>query len=98
MTKVDDGVLLCESKGWHTQPEVFWQDDEEDFLLGESTETVKDADGLYNVSSRITVAESHSTNFTCVIIDRNTNQFKEAYFIVPGCNLFKTFTILDLNA
>ena len=84
MTNVDSGVLQCESKGWYPEPEVFWQDGEENFLSAESTETVRGPDGLYTVSSRVTVEKKYGNNFTCGVVDGTTNQIRETYIILPG--------------
>uniref|UniRef100_A0A667Z6P3 Ig-like domain-containing protein n=1 Tax=Myripristis murdjan TaxID=586833 RepID=A0A667Z6P3_9TELE len=53
-------VLDCESKGWHPKPELFWLDGEGNLLPAGAPETVRGPDGLYTVSSRVTVEKSHS--------------------------------------
>ncbi|XP_062301296.1 uncharacterized protein LOC134006224 [Scomber scombrus] len=76
-------VLQCESKGWNPQPEVFWQDGEGNLLSAGPTETVRGPDGLYTVSSRVTVENKHSNNFTCRVQQNNINQTRETYIIIP---------------
>ncbi|CAK6983561.1 uncharacterized protein LOC128384063 [Scomber scombrus] len=75
-------VLQCESKGWHSQPEVFWLDSEGNLLSAGPTETVRAPDGLYTVSSRVTVEKSHSNNFTCRVQQNKINQIRETHIIV----------------
>ncbi|XP_062301171.1 selection and upkeep of intraepithelial T-cells protein 6-like [Scomber scombrus] len=74
-------VLQCESKGWHPQPEVFWLDGEGNLLSAGPTETVRGPDGLYTVSSRVTVEKSHNNNFTCRV--RQNNQTRETHIYIP---------------
>uniref|UniRef100_A0A667YUL5 Ig-like domain-containing protein n=1 Tax=Myripristis murdjan TaxID=586833 RepID=A0A667YUL5_9TELE len=64
--KLSSGVVLeCESKGWYPEPELFWLDAEGKLLSAGAPETVRGPDGLYTVSSRVTVEKSHSNSFTC---------------------------------
>uniref|UniRef100_A0A667Z257 Ig-like domain-containing protein n=1 Tax=Myripristis murdjan TaxID=586833 RepID=A0A667Z257_9TELE len=66
VTKNSSGVVLeCESKGWYPEPELFWLDAEGKLLSAGAPETVRGPDGLYTVSSRVTVEKSHSNSFTC---------------------------------
>ncbi|XP_029932739.1 butyrophilin subfamily 3 member A2-like, partial [Myripristis murdjan] len=57
-------VLECESKGWYPEPELFWLDAEGKLLSAGAPETVRGPDGLYTVSSRVTVEKSHNNSFT----------------------------------
>uniref|UniRef100_A0A667YUC9 Ig-like domain-containing protein n=1 Tax=Myripristis murdjan TaxID=586833 RepID=A0A667YUC9_9TELE len=45
----------CESKGWYPEPELFWLDAEGKLLSAGAPETVRGPDGLYTVSSRVTL-------------------------------------------
>ncbi|XP_029932572.1 butyrophilin subfamily 3 member A2-like [Myripristis murdjan] len=66
INKSSSGVVLeCESKGWYPEPELFWLDAEGKLLSAGAPETVRGPDGLYTVSSRVTVEKSHSNSFTC---------------------------------
>uniref|UniRef100_A0A667YUN6 Ig-like domain-containing protein n=1 Tax=Myripristis murdjan TaxID=586833 RepID=A0A667YUN6_9TELE len=66
VTESSSGVVLeCESKGWYPEPELFWLDAEGKLLSAGAPETVRGPDGLYTVSSRVTVEKSHSNSFTC---------------------------------
>ncbi|XP_067380127.1 butyrophilin subfamily 3 member A2-like isoform X2 [Channa argus] len=75
-------VLQCESKGWYPEPEVLWLDGEGNFLSAGPTETVRGPDGLYNVSSRVTVGKRHGHRFTLRVQQNNTNQTRETHIDV----------------
>ncbi|XP_076580481.1 butyrophilin-like protein 10 isoform X2 [Chaetodon auriga] len=78
------GVLLdCASEGWHPQPEVSWLDAEGNVLPAGPTGTVRGPDGLYAVSSRVTVEKRHNNTFTCRVQQKNINQTRETRVHVP---------------
>ncbi|XP_078137941.1 butyrophilin subfamily 1 member A1-like [Centroberyx gerrardi] len=81
-------VLGCESKGWYPEPEVFWLDGEGNILSAGPTETVRGPDGLYTVSSRVTVEKTDTNRFTCRVQQQNINQTRETQIHVPGKNVF----------
>ncbi|XP_070849853.1 butyrophilin subfamily 3 member A2-like [Chaetodon trifascialis] len=70
-------VLSCESEGWYPQPEVSWLDAEGHVLPAGPTETVRGPDGLYTVSSRVTVDKRHSNTFTCRVQQKTISQTRE---------------------
>ncbi|XP_071315709.1 butyrophilin subfamily 2 member A2-like [Trachinotus anak] len=76
-------VLQCESKGWYPEPEVLWLDGEGKLLPAGPTETVRGPDGLYTVSSRVTVEKRHSNSFTCRVQQKDINQTRETHIQVP---------------
>uniref|UniRef100_UPI003AB06819 butyrophilin subfamily 1 member A1-like n=1 Tax=Centroberyx gerrardi TaxID=166262 RepID=UPI003AB06819 len=76
-------VLGCESKGWYPEPEVFWLDGEGNILSAGPTETVRGPDGLYTVSSRVTVEKTDTNRFTCRVQQQNINQTRETHIHVP---------------
>uniref|UniRef100_A0A667Z2K9 Ig-like domain-containing protein n=1 Tax=Myripristis murdjan TaxID=586833 RepID=A0A667Z2K9_9TELE len=78
VSKSSSGVVLeCESKGWYPEPELFWLDAEGKLLSAGAPETVRGPDGLYTVSSRVTVEKSHSNSFTCRVQQLSINQSRE---------------------
>ncbi|XP_078137924.1 CD276 antigen-like [Centroberyx gerrardi] len=84
ITKNSSGVVLgCESKGWYPEPEVFWLDGEGNILSAGPTETVRGPDGLYTVSSRVTVEKTDTNRFTCRVQQQNINQTRETHIHVP---------------
>ncbi|XP_071371068.1 butyrophilin subfamily 1 member A1-like, partial [Centroberyx affinis] len=76
-------VLGCESKGWYPEPEVFWLDGEGNILSAGPTETVRGPDGLYTVSSRVTVEKTDTNRFTCRVQQQNINQTRETHIHIP---------------
>ncbi|XP_041820729.1 butyrophilin subfamily 3 member A2-like [Chelmon rostratus] len=83
ISKVSNGVKLeCKSEGWYPQPEVFWLDAEGKLLPAEPAEAVRGPDGLYTVSSRVTVEKRHNT-FTCRVHQKNISQTRETHIHVP---------------
>ncbi|XP_065818190.1 golgin subfamily A member 6-like protein 25 [Labrus bergylta] len=84
MTKNNNGVLLeCESADWYPEPEMFWLDGEGNLLSAEPTETVRGPDGLYTVSSRVTVEKRHGRKFTCRVTQSKINQTREKHITIP---------------
>uniref|UniRef100_A0A667YUX5 Ig-like domain-containing protein n=1 Tax=Myripristis murdjan TaxID=586833 RepID=A0A667YUX5_9TELE len=77
-------VLECESKGWYPEPELFWLDAEGKLLSAGAPETVRGPDGLYTVSSRVTVEKSHSNSFTCRVQQSKIQQTRESQIHIPG--------------
>ncbi|XP_029932553.1 butyrophilin subfamily 3 member A2-like [Myripristis murdjan] len=84
VTKSSSGVVLeCESKGWYPEPELFWLDAEGKLLSAGAPETVRGPDGLYTVSSRVTVEKSHSNSFTCRVQQSKIQQTRETQIHIP---------------
>ncbi|XP_029932751.1 butyrophilin subfamily 2 member A2-like [Myripristis murdjan] len=84
VTKSSSAVVLeCESKGWYPEPELFWLDAEGKLLSAGAPETVRGPDGLYTVSSRVTVEKSHSNSFTCRVQQLSINQSRDTHIHVP---------------
>ncbi|XP_051800176.1 uncharacterized protein LOC110972293 [Acanthochromis polyacanthus] len=75
--------LECESAGWYPEPEVLWLDGEGNLLSAGPTETVRGPDGLYAVSSRVTVEKRHSNKLTCRVQQNNIKQSRETWIHVP---------------
>ncbi|XP_029932757.1 butyrophilin subfamily 1 member A1-like [Myripristis murdjan] len=85
VTESSSGVVLeCESKGWYPEPELFWLDAEGKLLSAGAPETVRGPDGLYTVSSRVTVEKSHSNSFTCRVQQLSINQSRDTHIHIPG--------------
>uniref|UniRef100_A0A672HJZ2 Ig-like domain-containing protein n=1 Tax=Salarias fasciatus TaxID=181472 RepID=A0A672HJZ2_SALFA len=58
-------VLCCESAGWYPEPELLWLDSEGKLLSAGPPRTLRGPDGLYSVSSRVTVETRPSNTFSC---------------------------------
>ncbi|KAF7641870.1 hypothetical protein LDENG_00269970, partial [Lucifuga dentata] len=76
-------VLACDANGWYPEPEVFWLDGEGRALSAGHPETLRSPDGLYAVSSRVTVEKIHGNTFTCSLRQNNINQTTETHVHVP---------------
>ncbi|XP_074525730.1 butyrophilin subfamily 2 member A1-like [Halichoeres trimaculatus] len=85
VSQSSDGVVLqCESKGWYPEPEMFWLDAEGNLLSSALTETLRGPDGLYTVSSRLTVERRHRNTFTCRVTQRDINHSTEDNTTLTG--------------
>ncbi|XP_030610035.1 butyrophilin subfamily 3 member A2-like [Archocentrus centrarchus] len=80
-------VLECESNGWYPEPQLLWLNSEGKLISAEPTKTVRGSDGLYTVSSKVSVEKGHSYSFTCRVQQKNISQIKEAHIHVSD-NLF----------
>ncbi|XP_044040341.1 butyrophilin subfamily 2 member A2-like [Siniperca chuatsi] len=87
-------VLQCESAGWYPEPEVLWLDGEGKLISAGPTETIRGPDGLYTVSSRVTVVKRHGNSFTCRVQQQNINQARETHIHVPAA-VFMVQSSLD---
>ncbi|KAF7646782.1 hypothetical protein LDENG_00182470 [Lucifuga dentata] len=76
-------VLACDANRWYPEPEVFWLDGEGRVLSAGHPETLRGPDGLYAVSSRVTVEKIHGNTFTCSLRQNNINQTRETHVHVP---------------
>ncbi|MEQ2312072.1 hypothetical protein AMECASPLE_027248, partial [Ameca splendens] len=77
------GVMLdCSSAGWYPEPDVFWLDGEGNIMSAGPTDKVRGSDGLYRVSSRVTVEKRHNNNFTCRVQQKDINRTRETHIYV----------------
>uniref|UniRef100_A0A3Q2PNZ9 Ig-like domain-containing protein n=1 Tax=Fundulus heteroclitus TaxID=8078 RepID=A0A3Q2PNZ9_FUNHE len=97
------GVKLdCSSAGWFPEPEIFWLDGEGSIMSAGAAETIKGPDGLYTVSSRVTVEKRHNNNITCRVQQKDINQTRETHFYVqdgsfvpqPDCSVSVSFAVI----
>ncbi|KAL4007899.1 hypothetical protein ACER0C_001751 [Sarotherodon galilaeus] len=77
-------VLECKSNGWYPEPQMLWVDSEGKPSSFEPTKNVRGSDGLYSVSSKVTVEKGQSYSFTCKVQQKNISQIKEAHIHVSG--------------
>uniref|UniRef100_A0A8C7Y3F2 Ig-like domain-containing protein n=1 Tax=Oryzias sinensis TaxID=183150 RepID=A0A8C7Y3F2_9TELE len=92
--------LWCESAGWHPKPDVSWLDETGEPLPAERVETLRDADGLFRVSSRVLVDKRRSNSATCRLQTQSIAQSREACFHIRGelSLIFKCVQILPIAA
>ncbi|XP_034533036.1 butyrophilin subfamily 1 member A1-like [Notolabrus celidotus] len=90
LSKVSDKVSLdCRSVGWFPEPELLWLDSEGKEFSDGPTETHRGPDGLFTVSSRVTVEKRESNIFTCRVHQRNINQTRETHIQI-SVDFFET--------
>ncbi|XP_035759972.1 butyrophilin subfamily 3 member A2-like [Neolamprologus brichardi] len=77
-------VLECKSNGWYPEPQMLWVDSEGKPISVEPTKNVRGSDGLYTVSSKVTVEKGQSYSFTCKVQQKNISQIKETHIHVSG--------------
>ncbi|CAI5661041.1 unnamed protein product [Oreochromis niloticus] len=77
-------VLECKSNGWYPEPQMLWVYSEGKPVSVEPTKNVRGSDGLYTVSSKVTVEKGQSYSFTCKVQQKNISQIKEAHIHVSG--------------
>lgn len=64
----DGGVRVsCLSSGWYPEPHVLWSNGRGEPLRPASKETPRNADGLFNVSSSVVLAEHSDPTLTCLV-------------------------------
>ncbi|XP_035985587.1 butyrophilin subfamily 3 member A2-like [Fundulus heteroclitus] len=97
------GVMLdCSSAGWFPEPEMFWLDGEGSIMSAGAADKTRSPDGLYTVSSRVTVEKRHNNNITCRVQQKDINQTRETHFYVqdgsfvpqPDCSVSVSFTVI----
>uniref|UniRef100_A0A3Q2E384 Ig-like domain-containing protein n=1 Tax=Cyprinodon variegatus TaxID=28743 RepID=A0A3Q2E384_CYPVA len=77
------GVMLdCSSAGWYPEPEIIWLDGEGKIMFAGATEKTKGLDGLYTISSRVTVEKRHNNNITCKVQQKDINQTREKHIYI----------------
>uniref|UniRef100_A0A3Q2D7L5 Ig-like domain-containing protein n=1 Tax=Cyprinodon variegatus TaxID=28743 RepID=A0A3Q2D7L5_CYPVA len=76
-------ILDCSCAGWYPEPEVIWLHGEGNIISAGPPETITDSDGVYNVSSRVTVEKRHNNYFTCRLQQKDINQTKETHIHIP---------------
>ncbi|XP_045072941.1 butyrophilin subfamily 2 member A1-like [Coregonus clupeaformis] len=76
--------LLCESEGWHPEPELVWLDSKGVHLSAGPPETHRDFKGFYTVKQHVIVQETDANHFTCRVQQRRINEKKETMVHVPN--------------
>ncbi|XP_047242652.1 butyrophilin subfamily 3 member A3-like [Girardinichthys multiradiatus] len=99
----NSGVMLdCSSAGWYPEPEVSWLDGEGNIMSAGPADKVRGPDGLYRVSSRVTVEKRHNNNVTCRVQQKDINQTRETHiyvqdgsFVPPSdCSVSISFSVM----
>ncbi|KAL0983767.1 hypothetical protein UPYG_G00132500 [Umbra pygmaea] len=81
----DGGMgLLCESEGWHPEPELVWLDSKGVSLSDGRPETQRELNGFYTVKQQVIVQETDTNRFTCRVLQRWINVKVETEVHVPS--------------
>uniref|UniRef100_A0A673ZLU0 Ig-like domain-containing protein n=1 Tax=Salmo trutta TaxID=8032 RepID=A0A673ZLU0_SALTR len=76
--------LLCESEGWHPQPELVWLDSKGVHLSAGPPETHRDFKGFYTVKQHVIVQETDTNRFTCRVQQSLINEKMETEVHLPS--------------
>ncbi|CDQ78730.1 unnamed protein product [Oncorhynchus mykiss] len=76
--------LLCESEGWHPEPELVWWDSKGVHLSAGPPEIDKDSKGFYTVKQHVIVQETDSNRFTCRVQQSRINEKMETEIHLPS--------------
>ncbi|XP_036816883.1 butyrophilin subfamily 2 member A1-like isoform X7 [Oncorhynchus mykiss] len=81
--------LLCETEGWHPEPELVWLDSKGVHLSAGPPEIDKDSKGFYTVKQHVIVQETDTNRFTCRVQQSQINEKMETEIHLPS-ELFDT--------
>ncbi|XP_052356495.1 butyrophilin subfamily 1 member A1-like isoform X2 [Oncorhynchus keta] len=81
--------LLCESEGWHPEPQLVWLNSNGVHLSAGPPETHRDFEGLYRVKQYVIVQETDTNRFTCRVQQSRNNEKMETEIHLPS-ELFYT--------
>ncbi|XP_047242651.1 butyrophilin subfamily 3 member A2-like [Girardinichthys multiradiatus] len=99
----NSGVMLdCSSAGWYPEADIFWLDGEGNIMSAGPADKIRGPDGLYRVSSRVTVEKRHNNNVTCRVQQKDINQTRETHIYVqdgsfippPDCSVSISFSVM----
>ncbi|XP_036843832.1 butyrophilin subfamily 2 member A1-like isoform X2 [Oncorhynchus mykiss] len=76
--------LLCETEGWHPQPELVWWDSKGVHLSAGPPEIDKDFKGFYRVKQHVIVQETDTNRFTCRVQQSRINEKMETEIHLPS--------------
>ncbi|XP_036843739.1 butyrophilin subfamily 1 member A1-like isoform X5 [Oncorhynchus mykiss] len=81
--------LLCESEGWHPEPELVWLNSKGVHLSAGPPEIHRSFKGFYRVKRHVIVQETDTNRFTCRVQQRQINEKMETEIHLPS-ELFYT--------
>ncbi|XP_045543139.1 butyrophilin subfamily 2 member A1 isoform X2 [Salmo salar] len=76
--------LLCESEGWHPEPELLWLDSKGVHFSARTLETHRDFKGFYRVKQHVIVQETDTNRFTCRVQQSRINEKMETEVHLPN--------------
>uniref|UniRef100_A0A6Q2Z801 Ig-like domain-containing protein n=1 Tax=Esox lucius TaxID=8010 RepID=A0A6Q2Z801_ESOLU len=69
--------LVCQSEGWHPEPDLVWLDSKGVSLSAGPPETHRDLKGFYTVKQHVIVQETDTNLFTCRVLQEQINEISE---------------------
>uniref|UniRef100_A0AAY5LB67 Ig-like domain-containing protein n=1 Tax=Esox lucius TaxID=8010 RepID=A0AAY5LB67_ESOLU len=76
--------LVCQSEGWHPEPDLVWLDSKGVNLSAETSETHRDLKGFYTIKRHVIVQETDTNRFTCRVLQRRINEEVETEVHIPS--------------
>ncbi|XP_010903100.2 butyrophilin subfamily 2 member A2-like isoform X2 [Esox lucius] len=76
--------LVCQSEGWHPEPDLVWLDIKGVSLSAGPPETHRDLKGFYTVKQHVIVQETDTNLFTCRVQQRRINEELETEVHIPS--------------
>ncbi|KAJ8006765.1 hypothetical protein DPEC_G00110610 [Dallia pectoralis] len=82
--------LVCQSKGWHPEPDLVWLDSNGVSLSAGPPEIHRDIKGFYTVKQHVIVQKTDTNLFTCRVLQRHINEEVETEVHIPSALLDNT--------
>ncbi|KAJ7987459.1 hypothetical protein DPEC_G00326710 [Dallia pectoralis] len=76
--------LLCESEGWHPEPDLVWLDSKGVSLSAGPPKVQRDYEGFYTVKQHVIVQETDTNLFTCRVSQSRINEEVETEVHIPS--------------
>uniref|UniRef100_A0A8C0GIF4 Uncharacterized protein n=1 Tax=Chelonoidis abingdonii TaxID=106734 RepID=A0A8C0GIF4_CHEAB len=81
----DGGIrVVCQSAGWHPEPEAQWRDHRGQLLLSASEKISKADNGLFQTQISIVVTEDSNQNLSCSVRNPLVNKDKISTVFIAG--------------
>ncbi|XP_034148404.1 butyrophilin subfamily 2 member A1 isoform X2 [Esox lucius] len=76
--------LVCQSEGWHPEPDLVWLDSKGVSLSAGPAETHRYFKGFYTIKQHVIVQETDTNLFTCRVLQRQINEEVETEVHIPN--------------
>uniref|UniRef100_A0A8C3SHK9 Ig-like domain-containing protein n=1 Tax=Chelydra serpentina TaxID=8475 RepID=A0A8C3SHK9_CHESE len=81
----DGGIrIVCQSAGWHPEPEAQWRDHHGQLLSSASEKISKETNGLFRTQISIVITEDSNQNLSCFVRNPLINQEKISTVFIAG--------------
>uniref|UniRef100_A0A8C3XPX7 Ig-like domain-containing protein n=1 Tax=Chelydra serpentina TaxID=8475 RepID=A0A8C3XPX7_CHESE len=89
--------IVCQSAGWHPEPEAQWRDHHGQLLSSASEKISKETNGLFRTQISIVITEDSNQNLSCFVRNPLINQEKiSTVFIAAFLKLWHSFIVTGL--